>query len=429
MGFRPELGPRAFQHDYATLVRQYIRWNQIENAESDGVDRIREFCHTAWQGLAEANLKVIPRVYLHWSAENEKYWPADLQAGDYTSPEFRRRLVRLVERLGDCWDREARVAYVQMGLIGKWGEHHDPDISGEMQQVLGQAFTQAFKNKPVMVRHPWDFKGFNFGIYWDSFAHFDQMNTHGAAIEAISPRWISAPIGGEVAYDWGRYQIQPGKNPDETVTDSGHRTHLIHAIRRLHANHLGWVADYSRHLPSSRIGAEEIQRAFGYRFVIDEVSFPARWTRGGKVSVRLQWRNLGSTPLYGDWPLQWSLLEPESRRVVWESELEGFPVRQCLPGDDWDPAQARYRIEAKPTRAHGEFLLPPTIPAGRYLLALAILDPAGRRPSARFSTLQYFTGGRHPIAQIGVDTDPGRVELDGIRFDDPALDRTLHYVA
>lgn len=232
-----------------------------------------------------------------------------------------------------------------------------------------------------------------------------------------------------MAYDWGRYQIQPGENPNDTVIDPGHRTHLINTIRRLHANHLGWVADYSRQVPAARVGAEEVQQAFGYRFVIDEITFPARWTRATKVSIGLQLRNLGSTPLYADWPLELSLLEPGSRRVVWESEFRGVDLRQCLPGDDWDSGQGIYRNAPQPTRIRSDFSLPPSFPKGRYVLALAILDPAGRRPSVRLSTVQYFTGGRHPIGQIGVDMDPGRVDLGGMTFDDPALDRTLHYLS
>ncbi len=429
MGFRPELGPQAFQHEYASLVRQYIRWNQIEDAESDGEDRIRSVCNKAWHGLAEANIKVIPRVYLHWSGESEKYWPADLRAGDYTSPAFRNRLLRLVGRLGACWDQDPRVGYVEMGLIGKWGEQHDPVVSGELQQILGRAFTEAFKNRKVMVRHPWDFKEFYFGIHWDSFAHMDQMNTHGAAIEALGPRWKTSPIGGEVAYDWGQYRRQPGNDPDDTLSDPGHRTHLINTIRRLHANHLGWVSDYSQNRQSSRVGAEEVQRALGYRLVVDEVTFPARWTRGLPVSVGIQLRNLGSTPFYENWPLEVSLLEPESRRVVWGADFIGADLRQCLPGDQWDDRQGIYRVAAIPMRFQCEFSLPQDVPIGRYFLAVAILDPAGRQPGARFSTVQYFKGGRHPIGQMGVETDPGRTDMDGVHFDDPGSDRSLHYIA
>ena len=58
MGFRPDLGRRAFEHEYATLARHYIKWNEIENAEDDGIDRIRAFCNEKWKGVEAANLKV-----------------------------------------------------------------------------------------------------------------------------------------------------------------------------------------------------------------------------------------------------------------------------------------------------------------------------------------------------------------------------------
>jgi hypothetical protein len=86
MGFRPDLGRRAFEHEYATLARHYIKWNEIENAEDDGIDRIRAFCNEKWKGVEAANIKIIPRVYLHWSKDDQKYWPADMKADDYSSP-------------------------------------------------------------------------------------------------------------------------------------------------------------------------------------------------------------------------------------------------------------------------------------------------------------------------------------------------------
>ena len=61
------------------------------------------------------------------------------------------------------------------------------------------------------------------------------------------------------------------------------------------------------------------------------------------------------------------------------------------------------------------------------ILALAILDPAGNLPCARFSTVNYFTGGRHPIGRIGIAARPAAVEVDPLTFDDPGADRTLHY--
>jgi hypothetical protein len=427
MGFRPDLGGRAFEHEYATLGRHYIRWNEIENAESDGPEKIRAFCDAKWKGVEARNVKVIPRVYLHWSAENQKFWPADMKADDYSSDQFKRRVLRLVERLGALWDSDPRVAFVQMGIIGKWGEHHSPSVTPEMQKLLGDAFSKAFRRRKVMVRHPWDFKDYAFGIYWDSFAHQDQMKVHGGGIEKISPRWKAAPIGGETAYDWGGFRTQPGDNPDDTLSDPAHRRFLIDAIRRLHCNHLGWVASYDPKNEKSRAGAEEVQRAFGYRFVLDEVLFPASVAPGKAFTVSFTVRNLGSTPLYYDWPVEASLLDPGTRAPVWTGVFREAQTSQWMPGDAWDEKAGAYAQKPVPATVQGSFTLPAALASGEKVLALALLDPAGNLPAARFSTVNYWKGGRHPMGRVGVGSAPSKAELDPSGFDDPSADRSLRY--
>ncbi len=350
-----------------------------------------------------------------------------MKADDYSSEQFKRRVRRLVARLGECWDNDPRVAFIQMGIIGKWGEHHSPDVSPEMQKLLGDAFTRAFLNKKVMVRHPWDFKEYGFGIYWDSFAHPDQMKSHGAGIEKISPRWRTAPIGGEVAYDWGNFNAQLGDKPDDTLSDPNHRRFLMDSIFRLHANHLGWVANYDPGKPRVRAGAEEVQRAFGYRWVIDEVSYPAQIVPTQPFAVSFSVRNLGSTPLYYNWPVEVSLLDSNTRAVLWAGIFKDVDTRLWLPGDDWDPAAGAYAVKPLSVRVEGRFTIPTAVQTGEKILALAVLDPAGNLPCARFSIANYFTGGRHPIGRIGVGMRPAAAELDPATFDDPGQDRTLRY--
>ena len=63
--------------------------------------------------------------------------------GDYSSDQFKRRALRLIQRLGTVWDNDPRVAYIELGLIGRWGEQHSPSITPEMQghrslQLSGQ---------------------------------------------------------------------------------------------------------------------------------------------------------------------------------------------------------------------------------------------------------------------------------------------------
>lgn len=48
--------------------------------------------------------------------------------GGYFDPTFQDRVKALVEKIGKAWDNDPRVAYIEMGIIGQWGEQHSPMI-------------------------------------------------------------------------------------------------------------------------------------------------------------------------------------------------------------------------------------------------------------------------------------------------------------
>lgn len=446
-----------YPHPFATLNKTYIQWSDLEDKESDGIDKIRHYCDELWKDYPERNMKAIPRVWLFLPSGLDKYgWPFDLENGDYSSDKFKARVVRFVKRLGEAWDNDPRVAYVEMGIIGYWGEHHQPNVSPEMQKILGDAFTAAFKNKLVMIRYPRDFKEYKFGIYWDSWAHYqqnDSLEVGGAGIAALGDRWKSAVIGGEAAYDWGNYRIQPGENPEDTLSDPEHLAFLLDSIRTLHCNHLGWVADYDLKNREAARGADEVQKAFGYRFVIDEVRYPAMVDQAGEFTISFLVHNTGSSPFYYRWPVEVSLLDPETRQPVWRETFRDADIRTWLPGDRWGVTDSEVVVRFGVKDAAGKeenlgtiiehkayldpprtnlvnerFKIPPSVKPGTYILALSILDPAGMLPSARFAIRNYFRGGRHPIGMFGVGKPVQKNELDPKLFYDVQNDTTLHYL-
>ena len=95
-----------------------------------------------------------------------------------------------------------------------------------------------------------------------------------------------------------------------------------------------------------------------------------------------------------------------------------------MPGDQWDDVRDVYTIPAESYSVDQTFVLS-GIPPGEYILALAILDPAGNRPCVRFAIKNYYKGGRHPIGIIGVDHTPGTYRVSG--FDDIQSDTSLSY--
>ncbi len=434
-----------YDHHWATTAHTYIQWKEIENQESDGIEKIKEVCDEKWQGVEEKNIKVIPRIYLHYSGDR-KSWPADMQEDNYTSEQFQKRVVRLIKRLGECWDNDPRVAFVEMGIFGKWGEHHSPSPTKEMQKLVGDAFAEAFKNKKVSVRHNWkEFTAHPFGEYWDSWAHYDQMWPHGNSIRQMNNggRYIDNYVGGEVAYDWGNGDIQPGPSPTASVAEGKHRNFVINSIRWLHCTQLRWIENYDQNNEAAVKGAEEIQKVLGYRYILDEV----RFSLNDSLKVEFDVINTGSAPFYYDWPVEVALLALENHIPVWKTTFNNTDIRNWLPGEGWtDPAWTpvegwseylpdinwnaagggKWKNPPQKNTVKGNFKV--DIPEGTYILSLAILDPAGNLPSLRFASSNYLKGGRHPVGMVDIEKNQCYPLPGDFVFDDPGSDNSLYYV-
>ena len=348
-----------------------------------------------------------------------------MKEGDFTSDQFKQRVVAMIKKLGKAWDGDPRVAYVEMGLIGEWGEMEFPDTKDDIKEAIASAFATSFQQKLVMIRWPNTYNDdiYNFGYYWDSWGHHDQKY-YAYHLNNLSPKWKTAVIGGEAAYDWGNKQIQPGKNPNETVSMPIHRDYMIDEIMRLHGNHMGWISNYDQGNDSMKAGAEMLQKAMGYRFVITEVNYPKRIDKNSTFNVFFKVKNTGSTPFYYNWPVEVSLLNPKTKHPVWKQTFKNINISNWMPGDKWDSERDIYTIPAEIFSIHQSFDLP-SIPAGEYVLALAILDPGGNLPSARFAIKNYYNGGRHPIGKVGVNKKINSFLVT--EFDDIQNDRSLLY--
>ena len=472
-----------YPYPYGSLIKEYMQWNMLERVESDGVDKVIAYSNRRWEGVEEQNVKVIPRVLLVWVepwhggwAKNEAnpddlngwHWPDDLPGetgpykqipgsvgayvepqdslttirGGYFDPSFPERVRKLVAKLGEAWDNDPRVAYVEMGIIGEWGEHHDPDLStvfpphdeprhvdgrtwiSGMQQVLGDAFRDAFRNKKVMVRYAYEFEDYDFGIYWDSWA---QPEEQGRGYEAMIRRgdyWRTQPVGGEITWNWGSLARYSGF--EAVVADDTTRRFVVEQIRNLHCNHLGGITWADFNDPVFVRNAAELQKAMGYRFVLDEASYPCRIDEGEPFETTFSLRNTGSSPFYYDWPVEVALLDTATHERVWGAVLDDVRISQWMPGEEWDADREVYRIAPETVSVRAR-LVAEGVPAGRYILALGVLDPACGRPSLRFANTNYFTGGYHPLGYVGAGRPECDPALDPARFDDLQSDTTLNY--
>lgn len=420
-GLRPTKHINSYRfgdYEYASTYKNYIKYTDLEYYEDDSVEKIKNWCDIEWDGIETKNIKVIPRVVIEYpnAPDGGEYWPHGIPHGGNDSVEWygkilKSRLAAMALKLGEAWDNDPRVAAVELGLWGKWGEHHifSQRIPPSFQKELGDAFTQAFKNKKVMVRYPETFSKYNFGYYWDSFALPDDAENGRGIIQ--KKRWMTQMISGEVAYDWGN-QSKLGGSPNGTLSSNSNTDYVIDWIRKTHASSLGWIAEYSINGADGNIiqaNAARVQKELGYRFVINLVTFSSRTIQGGALKVSFNVSNVGNAPFYYNWPVEVSLLD-NNRLPVWKDRLI-TDITQWLPGES-------YNIT-------GNFTIPADLANGVYTLAFAVLDPAGNKPSLRFANTNYYKGGRTPIGKIGVGQEPGNQDLGS--FDSLKSDNTLSY--
>lgn len=422
---------------YTTLARMDIRWNEIETSKDDGPEKIKEYSDYNFIPFERRGIKIIARVIGCWPqaeyAEGlvqsaygrwcDVYWPDDLDMGnmsiaDYSSDEFKSRAAALIRKMGEVWDNDPRVAFIHMGIVGYWGEQNSPSVTEVpgLEKAMGDACVEAFRNKCVARRYHAAFKDYSFGIYYDSFGHADTDDWK--YMIQMGDYWKKQAVTGEVAYDWGNYQIQPGGSPTESLSEPEHLDYLISMVRKTHTTALSWIAEYDTNNEKAAAGAKEFQKVMGYRFFIPRVKFTSAVSADNhELEVQLAVVNTGSAPLYASYDLKLHLLSTEDHSVVWTGSFEDVDCRTWMPGDNWSDETDSYTEPAAENVIYGKWTIPDELSGNEYLIAVSLDDQTTGAPSVRFAQDNYFAGGYTILGKTGIGITPSTSSIAGEKFD------------
>ncbi len=439
MGFRlPFFGAENYQSDvteadyqsilkerpYGTLSREYLNWIELEYDGNSDFDFFLERSEEILNQIEKFNIKVTPRVILNWPGQNDAYsgvyWPTDMNAYDYESEQFQERLSLMVHKMAMAWDNDPRIAYIEMGIFGQWGEQHTPAPSAEMQAFAADLFNSEFLNKKVMVRyHYLDLyqNNENIGIYWDEWGSntqydsWDQINL--VETEEFKDRWKKAVFGGETTFNQafdpslggGRFMTF-GFNAPFTADDA-FTTGLPEVLKYIgltHTNHVDMVMTpgYNSLNDKTRTGFDAAQNAMGYKMVISDVKYTRNIATERELEIELDITNQGASPFYYDWPVSFSLLDPKTNNPVYSDVFSGVSTMDFLPGEEWDTANAEFAIAPVTHTISETFTIPESLANGKYLLAVTMLDPAGMVPAARFANTSSIQGGYTGLGYVGI---------------------------
>lgn len=359
-----------------SMVFQYISWRELEPTE--GVYRFDEW-EKKWDSKLGKNKHVIFRVYIDYPSQPSGFPDWLRKAGvketrydDYgggVSPNYNDKkmveaMERLIAALGKRYNQHPRVAFIQLGLLGFWGEWHTypkPELyaTPATEERIIKAYKQAFPDKKLMVRYARDYAGEQdwIGFHDDMFPE-DTDNGQGWSFlagvrrEERTENWKLAIVGGEMVP--GKAEQWLGKDYETTLT-------------MLERAHFTWVGPYCPALESQSnrtylTRSEELVRKLGYEFQITQVSHDAVVNREQPFKIRLEGKNLGVAPFYYPWEVQWALLDVQGKAV--SMQPTSWDIRQWLPGEFTEEARLRFDV-----------------PAGKYRLALGIRDPWTNKPS------------------------------------------------
>jgi hypothetical protein len=251
---------------------------------------------------------------------------------DWSHPALQDFLITFQERLAARYDRDPRLAYIQVGF-GLWAEYHiydGPFVLGKTfpdftyQHRFLAAMANAWRETPWMISidaatpeispivgDP-TLMDLPFGCFDDSFLckqHAKENAPNWAALKIN--RWQQHPAGGELSYY---------NNRDQRLAFSEEGPHGEPFITAAARFHLSFIIgnDQPKHVGIERV--REVGMTLGYAFVIAEA------TSDGSA-VTLVVRNDGIAPLYMDaWPALGSQRSAQSLKGLQPGEQRRFVI-------------------------------------------------------------------------------------------------------
>ncbi len=385
----PDAGP--IDQPYS-MVFLYVPWKELEPTR--GHYAFNAWEQKTWNTPAARGKHIVFRVYIDYPTrpsglpdwlrkDGVKLTHYKEQGGgespDYDAPRMVAAMRRLIAALGKRYNPNPRVAFVQFGLLGFWGEWHTyprTELFAKEATVAAvlDAAHQAFPDKMVMNRYPAGYGGRQkwLGFFDDYFPEDTDGNEDWQFLPRLraagrKDAWKTVPIGGEMVPNEAKRLLGVG---------------FADTMQQVEKSHFSWVGPYSPAIAGLSetnliTNCQAMARRLGYEYRLDEI----RVSKDLVVEVR--GTNQGVAPFYYPWPVELALEDAKGRIAQrWTVKTD---LRTWLPGPFHFTSSTK--ILAHP---------------GQYRLVLGIQDPWTKNPAIGFANALPRHAGWTSLAQIRV---------------------------
>lgn len=292
---------------------------------------------------------------------------ADLEgwSPETTDADFIKAVEELLADLVAAYDGDPRIGYVQVGLLGHWGEWHtffDPEdplecgavdidvpedhdeaaVHAVMNDVLAAfdafdtTFTLVSADILQCAQRPVDGSASDPGVAWfdfaiglhdDDFANSTVCETYGmvarSATWSVENDWVALPVGGEV-----QPSLQGPIHDDDDTADCGtdpdvyDTGELDGAVDATHPTFLlNYDLFHSSVIDPQLANAESTNRRMGYEYFVPSVALPDVVETGDPLQLTVRVENHGTAPVYYALDVELVVLDGASEVAIFPTNI------------------------------------------------------------------------------------------------------------
>lgn len=379
--------------DFPKSTIAYCRWfwQTIEPAKGDVrwaiLDRALEQAAGHGQRLA---IRLMPYDQRHplpeWyrqsgakraNPESEATWEPD-----FADPLYLKHWSDLVRAAGRRYDGDPRLDSVDISSVGYWGEgwsNFMPAFSH--QKALIDIWFEAFPSTPLLMNFD-EPEALHYGTAKGAGWRFDCLGDMRARWSHMLDFYPEQIVRAGIGDVWRRFPVsfETCGVPESWKRQGSDVNYILGEALRWHVTSLNVK---SSALPADWKNAfEEFQRRMGYRFELRRLEYPAKVDAGADALFRMWWVNAGVAPVYRPYVLALRFHGASDAAVELPAD-----VRKWLPGD---------ALVEEPVPI-------PKLPAGKYRVQTALLDPRTHLPAIALGIAGRGPDGWYDLGEISVE--------------------------
>ncbi|WP_419663984.1 DUF4832 domain-containing protein [Desulfosarcina variabilis] len=307
---------------------------------------------------------------------------------DWDDPVFLGQHDRIIAALGDRYNNDPRIAWIDVGSYGIWGEWHVYQnehlaASQATKQRILDAYLAAFPDKQLVIPFDDDFAMVymaerGYGIRNDCLGTADSNDWFDESMDALDIDIDALAATGMVTGEFCG---------SEQGAREGFSQRFDLNLDFIVRNHWSFIGPAGGSLLAASgtllDNARTAYKRMGYRFRIHE----ARWNdpASAALSLAITMVNEGSAPLYYPWPVHIALAQSGNLAADVEMTEARWDCRTWLPRETVMTANISL-----------------SVPPGTYDILFYMLDPATGQPGIRLANTGHDGNTRYKLGTVTI---------------------------